>query len=51
MGATIMKPGPLNVDTGHEPQEQAAPIRCHPCSPAQERFWILDRLLPGNPWS
>ena len=28
---------------------QPAPERQYPCTLAQERFWILDRLLPGNP--
>ncbi|MDB5361077.1 MAG: thioester reductase [Rhodospirillales bacterium] len=27
----------------------AAAERQYPCTLAQERFWILDRLLPGNP--
>src|SRR5476649_1908122 len=34
----------LRPEAGAEPAERTD----FPCSPAQERFWLLDRLDPGN---
>ena len=41
-----MSPGQHNLGTGAVPPPAE---RRYPCTLAQERFWILDRLLPGNP--
>jgi amino acid adenylation domain-containing protein len=32
------------------PQAAPTPLRTrHPCSPGQQRLWLLDRIAPGNP--
>src|SRR5262249_20785870 len=49
--------GPLDASQAeqHEAQQSAglvdsvSEITDFPCSVAQERFWLLDRLEPGNP--
>ncbi|MGB8840145.1 MAG: amino acid adenylation domain-containing protein [Aliidongia sp.] len=42
-----MKTTQFNFEADKYPQ--TPPERRYPCTLAQERFWILDRLLPGNP--
>ena len=46
----MLKTGPFSLGVDGLPDSRAAALeRQHPCTLAQERFWILDRLLPGNP--
>jgi amino acid adenylation domain-containing protein len=40
----------LKEEVGPAPDGEDATAFEFPCSPAQRRFWILDRLQPGAPW-
>src|SRR5260370_29226599 len=46
----MLKSGPFSLGVDGLPDSRSMALeRQHPCTLAQERFWILDRLLPGNP--
>ena len=36
------------ADQSGATEDTAQPVTDFPCSVAQERFWLLDRLEPGN---